>query len=245
MTTREHFDTIVTIIFSFMPHISIFDVAGPIMIGPSSSHTAGACKIGQYARAIFHHTPSKVTFYLHGSFGEVYKGHATDRALLAGVMKFKTRDPRMKDALAIAREKGLEYKFIPTNLGEKYHPNTVKIVLENSRRKMSLIGSSVGGGMIKIFQIDNFPVGIHGVAGKCMSLVIRHVKQPKIIAQLISKIEQLGSVTVAGREDMSFKDKTLTVLHLRGRPILLKEVLELEKSEGIDFIRSLHKLEKD
>ncbi|MBI5754734.1 L-serine ammonia-lyase, iron-sulfur-dependent, subunit beta [Candidatus Peregrinibacteria bacterium] len=228
-----------------MPHISIFDVAGPIMIGPSSSHTAGACKIGQYARAIFHHTPSKVTFYLHGSFGEVYKGHATDRALLAGVMKFKTRDPKMKDALAIAREKGLEYKFIPMNLGEKYHPNTVKIVLENSRHKMSLIGSSIGGGMVQIFQIDNFPVGIHGVAGKFMSLVIRHVKESDVIARLIDKIEKLGEIEVAGREDTSFKDKALTVLHLRGRAILLREVIELEKIEGIDFIRSLHKLEKD
>lgn len=64
-----------------MSTLSIFDIAGPIMVGPSSSHTAGACKIGQFARALFHHTPTKVTFHLHGSFGEVYKGHATDRAL--------------------------------------------------------------------------------------------------------------------------------------------------------------------
>ena len=67
-----------------MPELSIFDIAGPVMVGPSSSHTAGACKIGQFARALYNKTPKKVTFYLHGSFGEVYKGHATDLALLGG-----------------------------------------------------------------------------------------------------------------------------------------------------------------
>ena len=84
-----------------MDEISVFDIAGPIMVGPSSSHTAGACKIGQFARALFHGTPKKATFYLHGSFGKVYKGHATDRALLAGVLKFRTSDPRIKNSFTI------------------------------------------------------------------------------------------------------------------------------------------------
>ncbi|MEK7547642.1 MAG: L-serine ammonia-lyase, iron-sulfur-dependent subunit beta, partial [Patescibacteria group bacterium] len=128
-----------------MTHLSIFDIAGPIMVGPSSSHTAGACKIGQFARALFHSTPKKVTFYLHGSFGEVYKGHATDKALLAGVMKFMTSDPRIKDSFEIAKEKEIKYEFITRDLGHAYHPNTVKIVLERGKYRMSVIGSSIGG----------------------------------------------------------------------------------------------------
>ena len=91
-----------------MANYTTFDIAGPIMVGPSSSHTAGAVKIGQMARALFDKTPTKVTFYLHGSFATVYKGHATDKALLAGVMKFRTADPRIKDAFKIAKEKGVK-----------------------------------------------------------------------------------------------------------------------------------------
>ena len=92
--------------------LSIFDIAGPIMVGPSSSHTAGACKIGQFARALFHHTPKKVRFYLHGSFGQVYKGHATDKALLAGVLKMKTSDSDLKTALNWRKKKGLNLNLL-------------------------------------------------------------------------------------------------------------------------------------
>ncbi|MBT7736327.1 L-serine ammonia-lyase, iron-sulfur-dependent, subunit beta, partial [Candidatus Peregrinibacteria bacterium] len=115
-----------------MTQLSVFDVAGPVMVGPSSSHTAGACKIGQFARALFHTTPTKATFYLHGSFAEVYKGHATDKALISGVMKLRTSDPRIKEAFKIAKAKHIECVFKKKDLGEKFHPNTVQIVLENS-----------------------------------------------------------------------------------------------------------------
>lgn len=227
-----------------MDNISIFDIAGPIMVGPSSSHTAGACKIGQFARALFHGTPSKVTFYLHGSFAEVYKGHATDRALLGGVLKFRTSDPRIKDSFKIAKQRHIEYKFIKKDLGSKYHPNTVKIILENFKRKMSVIGSSVGGGMIEISKIDNFNVHLHGRAGKYLSLIVCHEKNPKIIPQIIKKLKILG-IEVGEIEHTMYKNETLSVIGLEGRRIKLPEVMDLEKSiEGVDFIRSLSKLEK-
>lgn len=227
-----------------MPNLSIFDIAGPVMVGPSSSHTAGACKIGQFARALFHHTPHKVTFYLHGSFGEVYKGHATDMALLAGVMKFQTSDPRIKDSFAIADKSGLKYKFIVKDLGAKYHPNTVEIVLEKGKDRMSVIGSSIGGGMIEIVKIDDFDVHLKGRAGKYLSLVICHDKEPKILHELIKKIEEMG-INVAEKVQNKYDNKVLTVLSIEGRRITLPEVLELEKNtKGIDFIRSLSKLQQ-
>lgn len=227
-----------------MPNLSIFDIAGPVMVGPSSSHTAGACKIGQFARALFHHTPKKVTFYLHGSFGEVYKGHATDRALLAGIMKFMTSDPRIKDSFEIAKEKGIEYKFVKKNLGHKYHPNTVKIVLENDSNKMSVIGSSIGGGMIEIIKLDNFTIHLKGRAGKYLSLVAMHYKDPKIIPQLVKKLKTLD-MNVVNIEHSNFKNKTLSVLSLEGNRITLPQIIELEKnSPHVDFIRSLSKLQK-
>lgn len=213
------------------------------MVGPSSSHTAGACKIGQFARALFHKTPKKVTFYLHGSFGEVYKGHATDRALLAGVMKFQTSDPRIKDSFEIAHKKHIKYFFIKKDLGAKYHPNTVQVVLEDDKYKMSVIGCSIGGGMIEIVKIDDFDVHLKGRAGKYLSLVVCHDKDPKVLTGLISQLKKLG-IEVMEIVQSSFKDKIFTVLSLDGRRITLPEVVELEGiSEGVDFIRSLSKLQ--
>jgi L-serine dehydratase len=226
-----------------MSHLSIFDIAGPIMVGPSSSHTAGACKIGQFARALYHKTPKKVTFYLHGSFGEVFKGHATDRALLGGVMKFKTSDPHIKDSFEIANKKGIKYQFIKKDLGEEWHPNTVKIVLEDGKYKMSVIGSSIGGGMIEILQIDNFKVKIKGRAGRYLSLVVCYEKNHKLLEKLEKAIKSFG-INIAEVESVSYKDETLSVISLDGRRILLPEVLELEKIPGVVFVRALSKLQK-
>ncbi|MBI4235509.1 L-serine ammonia-lyase, iron-sulfur-dependent, subunit beta [Candidatus Peregrinibacteria bacterium] len=228
-----------------MSNLSIFDIAGPIMVGPSSSHTAGACKIGQFARALFHATPQKVTFYLHGSFGEVYKGHATDRALLAGVLKMRTSDPRLKDSFEIAKQKGIAYEFIPRDLGKDQHPNTVKIVLENSKSRMEVMGRSIGGGMIEIFKVDNFKVNIKGTAGRYLSLVICHKKDPNLLLKIQERVNLFQGIMVAAIEKCDFGEKSLTILSLEGRRIKLPEVMELEKSiPEIEYIRSLSKLEK-
>lgn len=227
-----------------MSNLSIFDIAGPKMIGPSSSHTAGACKIGQFARALFHGTPKKITFYLHGSFGEVYLGHATDYALLGGILKFQTGNIHIRNSFKIAKERGIEYEFIKQDLGKKYHPNTVKIVMENKDRKMAVIGSSIGGGMIEILKIDNFNVRLKGRAGRYHSLVVCHEKQRKIIPTIIKVMKKWG-IRVAEIVQTTYRDKILSVLSMEGKSITLKQVLELEKTvEGVEFIRSLSKLQK-
>ena len=100
-----------------METYGIFDVIGPVMIGPSSSHTAGANRIGNMARAIFGKKVKRVEFYLHGSFYKTHKGHGTDRALLAGIMNIEHDDVRIRDAFKIAEEKGVEYKFYKSDLG--------------------------------------------------------------------------------------------------------------------------------
>lgn len=222
---------------------SIFDIAGPVMVGPSSSHTAGACKIGQFARALFHKTPKRVTFYLHGSFGEVYKGHATDLALLGGVMKFRTSDERMKDAFEWAHKKKIKYKFHVKDLGHKYHPNTVEVILENRDNKMSVISSSIGGGMIEIVKINDFDVLLKGQAGKYLSLVACHENDPEMIIELQNKLRGLGSIIV-NVESTTYRDKTLSILSMEGHRITLAEVMDMEKTEGVEFMRALTKLDK-
>lgn len=134
-----------------MREYSVFDILGPIMIGPSSSHTAGAARLGKEARAIVGEDFLSVKFYLHGSFAETYKGHGTDRALVAGVLGMEPDDDRLKDALNIAKSKGIDIEFIPEDLGEDKHPNTVKMVFtKEDGTKQEIIGSSIGGGNVQM-----------------------------------------------------------------------------------------------
>ena len=159
----------------------IFDVIGPIIIGPSSSHTAGANRIGNMARAIFGRKLSKVEFYLHGSFYKTRKGHGTDKALLAGVMGIYRDDVKIRDAFEIAKQRGIEYTFYKADLGE-VHPNTVKIDMYNAQgEKSEVIGSSIGGGKIVITKIDATEVKIDG---EYSALITKHIDKPGVIAKI-------------------------------------------------------------
>lgn len=224
---------------------SLFDIAGPIMVGPSSSHTAGACKIGQIARALFRGTPNEVKFYLYGSFATVYQGHATDKALLAGVMRLWTSDPNIKNSFEIAKEKNLEYKFIPYKLSApEHHPNTVRIILKNKNRWLSVVGSSVGGGKVKITYINNIPVDLEMMAGRYFSLLIGHSNKPEVLHPLYGKLIDWGC-PIAGKHTYSLKSHSLTALNIEDYSLKLPQVLELEKLPGIEFVRSLTKLLKE
>lgn len=145
-----------------MANIGIFDVLGPIMIGPSSSHTAGAARLGKIARTIVNKPIKDVTFLLHGSFKETYKGHGTDRALVAGILGMVPDDERLRDALLIAEKEGLEVHFLPADLGQ-VHPNTVKILMTDCDDiNWEVLGSSIGGGLVEIYEINGNKVKITG-----------------------------------------------------------------------------------
>ena len=145
-----------------MANIGIFDVLGPIMIGPSSSHTAGAARLGKIARTIVNKPIKDVTFLLHGSFKETYKGHGTDRALVAGILGMMPDDERLRDALLIAEKEGLEVHFLPADLGQ-VHPNTVKILMTDCDDiNWEMLGSSIGGGLVEIYEINGNKVKITG-----------------------------------------------------------------------------------
>ena len=145
-----------------MANIGIFDVLGPIMIGPSSSHTAGAARLVKIARTIVNKPIKDVTFLLHGSFKETYKGHGTDRALVAGILGMMPDDERLRDALLIAEKEGLEVHFLPADLGQ-VHPNTVKILMTDCDDiNWEVLGSSIGGGLVEIYEINGNKVKITG-----------------------------------------------------------------------------------
>lgn len=140
--------------------LSIFDIIGPIMVGPSSSHTAGAVRLGQVARSIFGEQPSSVVVELHGSFVETGRGHGTDRALVAGLLEMEPADERIPNSLQLAQHAGIQITFKDADLGEAEHPNTVRFSLAANSREMQITGSSVGGGMIAITHLDGFPVNL-------------------------------------------------------------------------------------
>lgn len=165
-----------------MKEYSSFEILGPIMVGPSSSHTAGACKIARLAAKICPDDYESVEFYLHGSFAFTYKGHGTDKALLGGIMGFKTYDSSIRNAYEIANERGIKYSFIPTNLGENYHPNTVKIKFNYKDRDSEyVIGSSIGGGNMKIVDINGIQVDYDG---KFPTLLFQYPEQKGVIADV-------------------------------------------------------------
>lgn len=134
------------------------------MVGPSSSHTAGACRIGLIARCLVGGTPQRATIELHGSFARTGEGHGTDKAIVGGLMGFRPDDERLRDALGIAEREGLDYRFEKTRLGEEgvTHPNTARISVWHGEKEAQLVGSSLGAGRILITEIDGFPVEVSG-----------------------------------------------------------------------------------
>ena len=144
--------------------VSILDIIGPVMVGPSSSHTAGACRLGLLARNLVGDTPQKARIELHGSFARTGEGHGTDKAIAGGLMGFRPDDERIRHALEIAEREGLHYAFEKTTLGEEdvMHPNSVRITVERGDRRAVIMGSSLGAGRVLVSQIDGFPVEVHG-----------------------------------------------------------------------------------
>jgi L-serine dehydratase len=144
--------------------VSLLDIIGPVMVGPSSSHTAGACRIGLLARCLVGGTPETARIELHGSFARTGEGHGTDKAIVAGLMGFAPDDERIRTALEIAEREGLDYKFEKTTLGEDaaVHPNTTRITIQRGERSATMVGSSLGAGRVLITEIDGYPVEVTG-----------------------------------------------------------------------------------
>ncbi|MGV8983246.1 L-serine ammonia-lyase, iron-sulfur-dependent subunit beta [Clostridium sp.] len=164
-----------------MKNYSVFDILGPIMIGPSSSHTAGAARLGKIAAIIAGEHIASVRFVLHGSFAKTYKGHGTDRALVAGILGMDPWDDRLKGSMDIAKEKGIIIEFATADLGD-VHPNTVKfIITKESGKIVEIIGSSVGGGNILVFEVDGQPLKF---TGNYPTIIISHRDIPGMISKV-------------------------------------------------------------
>ncbi|WP_175073197.1 L-serine ammonia-lyase, iron-sulfur-dependent subunit beta [Terribacillus sp. AE2B 122] len=144
-----------------MKYQSVFDIIGPVMVGPSSSHTAGAARIGRAARLIFGIEPTWATVHLYGSFAKTYRGHGTDLAIAGGLLGYDTDDDRIRFALETAEKQNIKIEFIEDTAATE-HPNTARIKLGTKDSSMELVGISIGGGKVEITELNGFELRMSG-----------------------------------------------------------------------------------
>lgn len=212
---------------------SIFDIIGPVMVGPSSSHTAGAVRIGNVARTIFNGEITRVLFYLFGSFADTYKGHGTDVALAAGILGLATDDPRIPSALLMAKEKSIEMSFLPL-ADEVEHPNTVKIIMYgNNDEKVVVEAVSIGGGSIQIIGINGIQLKMDGGVP---NLLILHKDTPGMIAEVASILSNLDINIATMKVDRVSKGAAASMIIELDQDTLSTSVRDLEKLANVDQV---------
>lgn len=197
-----------------MRYNSAFEIIGPIMVGPSSSHTAGAVRIGNLARTILKEEPRHVVFYLMGSFAETYQGHGTDVALLAGVLGYETDDPRISQADELATAAGVDFSFEKRNFGF-FHPNSVSIHIQGATRGLTMIASSLGGGKVEVQEINEIPVKF---TGERPTLMLYHTDTQGFLAKVFYIINSLGyNIARLSLERWSQGGNAITVCEIDGK----------------------------
>lgn len=212
--------------------MSLFDVIGPVMIGPSSSHTAGAVRLGLMARSILGRKAKNVEIQLHGSFAKTGKGHGTHLALLAGLMGWMPDDERIPKAKEYANKCGLKYEFKEVDLGELVHPNTVRFEFKGIKgQEREILGSSIGGGQVEITEIDSFPIVL---TGKLPGVLVNQYDRPGVVA-LVSGILAKYNINIA----MMRVFRT----HKGGNAITMIECDQVVEPKIIEEIRALNNIE--
>ena len=202
---------------------SVFDIIGPVMIGPSSSHTAGAARIGKVVRSIFGQQPDSVDIYLYESFAKTYRGHGTDIALVGGLLGMEPDDEQLANSLEIAYEQGMEVCFIPKS--EKAdHPNSVKIVVSSGDRKLSVTGISIGGGNIQISELNGFKLSL---SMGTPTFIVVHQDVPGMIAKV---------TTILSASDINISTMTVT-RESKGEKAIM--IIEVDQAEVGDIVMQL------
>ncbi|RFU70965.1 L-serine ammonia-lyase, iron-sulfur-dependent, subunit beta [Peribacillus saganii] len=210
-----------------MKYRSAFDIIGPIMIGPSSSHTAGAARIGRMARTLFGRQPKKAVISLYGSFAKTFKGHGTDVAIVGGILDFDTFDLRIPNSLQLAKEAGIEVIFqIEDTVTD--HPNTVKIRIEDDKKDLEVVGISIGGGTIEIVELNSFKLRL---SGSNPAILVVHNDRAGLISAVTNILAQ-HEINI-GHMEVSRKDKGQMALMAievdqRVEDIVIEELKALE-----------------
>ncbi|HVR44610.1 MAG TPA: L-serine ammonia-lyase, iron-sulfur-dependent subunit beta [Thermoanaerobaculia bacterium] len=168
--------------------IPILDIMGPVMVGPSSSHTAGTARLGRVAHEILAEEPSALKFYLHPPLAATFRGHGSDFALVGGALGLSVDDPRIPEAIRIAEQMGIEVDFDEEDLGD-VHPNTVRIEAKGPSREAEIVGSSIGGAAIEVFRINGFAARF---LGDSPTILLFYRDRPGMIHEVTEIIAREG-----------------------------------------------------
>ena len=222
-----------------MEFISLFDIIGPNMIGPSSSHTAGACSIAYLAQSLFKGEIKKVEFTLYGSFAKTYKGHGTDKALVAGILGYKPDDKHIRTSFEEASSRGIEYSFFTNTIDKPDHPNTVDILIVSKDDKHFFIkGESIGGGKVQITNIDGIDVLF---TGEYKTLIIKQYDKQGVlfkISSILSKYKvNIATVKLYRKE----KNKEAFTILENDDSVPAEAIKELEALEEVTEVIFLGK----
>lgn len=223
-----------------MNEYGVFDILGPIMIGPSSSHTAGAARLGKIAKQIVSTDNfNKVVFYLHGSFAKTYEGHGTDKALVAGILGMEPSDENLRNSFEIAKSKNIEFEFIEADLGYE-HPNTVKIVFKfEDGEDIYITGSSIGGGSIFITDINGNKVEF---SGDYPTMLIKYIDQKGIISR-ISSILSLNEINIATMKVI--RESNIATMVIETDSEINKDIIEeMDKLDEILYIKGINPIKR-
>ncbi len=205
---------------------SIFDVIGPIMIGPSSSHTAGAARLGKIARYAAHRDIKKVTVYLHGSFAETAEGHGTKKAIAAGLLGMEPYDERLRNSLELIKKNNIEVEFIKKDL-QVSHPNTAKIIIERKDgSKINLLGSSLGGGAVMVSNINGFDVEING---EYYTIITKHTDVKGTISDVTTLLAK-ENINIANMKVIRDRNKKQASMIIETDQVVEEEVINKIKA---------------
>lgn len=214
---------------------SVFDIIGPVMIGPSSSHTAGAVRIGKIVHSIFGDIPEEVTFYLHNSFAKTYKGHGTDVALVAGILGMDTDNPDIKNSLEIAHQQGVRIYWNIVRDSNAPHPNTAKIMVKKGEKTMSITGVSIGGGNIEVTELNGFSVSLKM---NTPTIIVVHQDLPGMIAHVAEILSEhninIAQMTVT-RESAGHKAIMIIEVDSRDCQAAVKEISTIPHLHNVNF----------
>ncbi|MFN0204421.1 MAG: L-serine ammonia-lyase, iron-sulfur-dependent subunit beta [Bacteroidia bacterium] len=222
-----------------MSKSSIFDMIGPIMIGPSSSHTGGVVRIGSVARMILGIQPEKVVITFYNSFARTYEGHGSDRAILAGLLGMNTDDERIKQAYQEAEAAGLQYVMKAVMNASTMHPNTIRLEMTCGEKKAEVVGVSRGGGLISIVEIDGFACNF---TAQSKTLVITADDVKGSVAFITNVIAHdncnIATMTVnrSGKNDIA---KMVIEMDTSLNPITLQYLQNLSWVKAVDYLDSV------
>ena len=213
--------------------MNIFDILGPVMVGPSSSHTAGAARIGYITRKLLGSRPKKARIGLSGSFAATGRGHGTDRALVAGLLGMKPDDMRIPDSFSVAKQEGLEFEIYNTQIKEA-HPNTALLDVEGVDGKTIVVqASSLGGGRIMLNELDEITVNC---TGACPTLIIRNEDSPGQVAEVTSVLHG-KKVNIATLQLHRDKRGGYAVMVIEtDQPVEPDTIRDLERLNGISKV---------